>query len=81
MKNTFNALLDPLIMQSSFVENSVAGRSPIIARSGSELWYLFVNVGIPLIVIIVILLILRMRYNQNKEDKLESQEYYSNMDF
>lgn len=66
MKN--NALLDPLIMQSSYVEQGIAGRMPIVARSGSELWYLFLNLGLPLLCIIIILLILRMRYNRNKVD-------------
>jgi len=66
MKN--NALFDPIIMQSSYVEQGISGRAPIVARSGSELWYFFLNIGLPILFIIIILLILRMRFNLTKED-------------
>jgi hypothetical protein len=66
MKGTAYALFDPIIMQSSYVEQGISGRSPIIGRSGSELWYFFLNIGLPLLCIIIILLILRMRFNLTK---------------
>jgi len=69
MKNN-NALLDPLLMHSTYVEQGIVGRTPVIGRSGSELWYAFLNLGIPLLFIIIILLVLRMRYNMNKEENV-----------
>lgn len=63
-----NALFDPIIMQSSYVEQGISGRAPIVGRSGSELWYFFLNIGLPLLFIIIILLILRMRFNLTKEE-------------
>lgn len=71
MKNINNALLDPLIMQSSYVEQGLLGRAPIVARNSSELWYFFINFGIPLFILIIILLVLRMRYNQNKDQQFQ----------
>jgi hypothetical protein len=65
MKN--NSLLDPLIMQSAYVEQGLAGRNPLINRSGSEIWYFVMNFGLPLLCIIIVLLILRMRYNYQRD--------------
>lgn len=61
-----NALFDPIIMQSSYVEQGLSGRVPIVGRSSSELWYFFLNIGLPILFIILILLILRMRFNLTK---------------
>lgn len=61
-----NNLFDPLLMQSNFVNLGPTGRLPVIGRSSGELWYLFINIGLPLIVIIALLLIIRYRMKQKQ---------------
>jgi len=61
-----SALFDPLIMQSLFVEEGLRTRAPIVARTNGELWYMFINLGIPLLIIIFLLFALRLRANMKK---------------
>jgi hypothetical protein len=63
------SLFDPLLMQSDWVNMGPATRAPLVARSKTELWYLFINIGLPLIVIIGLLLIIRYRMKQKEKEK------------
>ena len=64
-----SSLFDPLLMQSNWVNMGPSGRNALVGRSNSELWYLFINIGIPIIIVVGLLLILRYRMKQKEIER------------